>query len=184
MKILLQHVWKPENSLHSIPSCDAAAFTSYCTSRCFFSCPAMCFCLAELNSSTSILPRPSCSSRGSFGSTGPGRSRCSGLEQPGGICCIFTRSHQGTEHFVLLLTQSKQPQVWSAEGTQSCTTTAANRESCCLPPGDLQNTASEMVHKLPNPASSLILQVMYFFLQLDLPWLSFYKVKHGNPWPY
>lgn len=62
--------------------------------------------------------------------------------------------------------------------------TAANRESCCLLPGDLQNTTSEMVHKLPNPASSFILHAMYFFLQLDLPWLSFCKVKHGNPWPY
>lgn len=62
--------------------------------------------------------------------------------------------------------------------------TAANRESCCLPPGDLHNTTTEMVHKLPKPTSSFILHVMYFFLQLDLPWLSFCKVKHGNPRPY
>lgn len=62
--------------------------------------------------------------------------------------------------------------------------TAANRGSCCLPPGDLQNTTSEIVHKLPNPVSSFILNIIYFFLQLDLPWLSFCKVKQWNPCPH
>lgn len=177
----IQHVWELENSLHSIPSSDAEAFTHYCTSRSFSSCPTMCLCSAELNS---ILPSPSCSSRGSFGSVWPGH----GVPAPGWGwnskegCAAFSQGHTRVQNTSSsCLTQSKQPQVWGAEGTL-LHTTAANRDSCCLPPADLQNTTSEMVHELPNPASSFILHVMYFFLQLDLPCLSFCKVKPQNPW--
>lgn len=66
---------------------------------------------------------PAAAAEGALGPLAWAWSACSGLglEQQGGMCCSFTRLHQGREHFVLPLTQSKQPQVWSAEGTQCCT---------------------------------------------------------------